>query len=62
MNKLTPSEKKKLKERLRKLDKKLNRLYKYTGRKDTISAMLPDIAFELFKLDEKRKQVRNKLK
>jgi len=64
MNKLTPSEKKKLKERLRKLDKKLFRFYWFT-RKDlyiTNRQIFPKMYPELKKLDEKRKQIRNKLK
>ena len=64
INKITPSEKKKLKERLRKLDKKLSRLFWFTRRdlKITNKQIFPDMNRELKKLDEKRKEIRNKLK
>lgn len=64
IKRVTASEKKKLKERLRKLDKKLYRFYWFT-RKDlfiTNRQIFPDMHKELRKLDEKRKIIRNKLK
>ena len=63
IKKVTASEKKKLKERLRKLDKKLYRLYWFTNSGLlTNRKIFPDMCKELLKLDEKRKQIRNKLK
>jgi hypothetical protein len=64
IKKVTPSEKKKLKERLRKLDKKLYRFYWFT-RSDlriTNRQIFPGMYIELKKLDDKRKEIRNKLK
>lgn len=65
MNKLTPSEKKKLKERLKKLDKIIGliqelillREIQYTQR-----VIFPDLYKKCLELDAKRKQIRNKLK
>ena len=63
IKKVTASEKKKLKERLRKLDKKLHRLYWFTNAGLlTNRRIFPDMCKELLKLDEKRKKIRNKLK
>ena len=64
ISKITPSEKKKLKERLRKLDKQLKYLYWYTSSssRNANIKIFPDEYIKLKKLDEKRKEIRNKLK
>ena len=64
INTITPSEKKKLKERLRKLDKQLYRFYWFTRRDISITnrQIFPDMYKKLIKLDQKRKEIRNKLK
>ena len=70
IKKVTPSEKNKLKERLKKLDKKLYRFYWFNSGINfaernamyTNRAIFPDMYKELIKLDQKRKEIRNKLK
>ena len=68
--KVTAYEKKKLKERLRKLDRQLYRFYWFNSGINfaernsmyTNRAIFPDMYKKLIKLDEKRKEIRNKLK
>lgn len=64
IKKVTPSEKKKLKERLRKLDKKLTRfcIYQTSAMSLAYIKIFPDEYIKLKKMDDKRKEVRNKLK
>lgn len=64
IKKVTPSEKKKLKERLRKLDKKMARfcIYQTSSMSLVYIKIFPDEYIELKKMDDKRKQIRNKLK
>ena len=60
IKKVTPSEKLKLKARLRILDRKLNEMYRI--RKYSYIYMREQKEKEFKKLDDKRKEVRNKLK
>ena len=64
IKKVTPSEKLKLKARLRKLDKQLYRFWWFTISTCSVTNhhIFPGMYEKLAKLDEKRKEVRNKLK
>ena len=64
IKKVTASEKKKLKEQLKVLDKKLSGYYKFYKYTMSIAynMIYPKEFIKLQKLDEKRKQIRNKLK
>lgn len=64
INTITPSEKKKLKEKLRKLDKSLSNFYKYNKYTMSIAYTItfPKEYERLIKLDKKRLEIRNNLK
>lgn len=64
IKKITPSEKLKLKARLRALDRKMERfcIYQTSSLSLAYIKIFPDEYIKLKKMDDKRKEVRNKLK